>query len=131
MRHLLTIVGIVVTLATACQPNHTDPRRSMANDIFRKNIRLLTLYTDSIGQATDSAAVYQMMEDYDKRLTAIYFNHLPDTDLEITEAENDTLVIMTRRLLQLRDKRLYGFAHPSDSTYANLPVDSLQNIAAK
>lgn len=116
MRRLLYFAGIalsaIVIGATSCGNSEGDARGKSARELYEKTIRLNARYTDSLRVAKDSATVERLSKSYEEALTRLNFEYPADTDLEMSEGENDTLVNINLRYVSLRDSLLYRFAHP-------------------
>lgn len=96
----------------SCHSTSSDSRRLMAHEIYLQNINLLNQYSDSILLAKDSLTIKNLMIKYDDVLAKLYFSYPPDIDIEMTEAENDTLAQFTLKLLELKNEQLYKFGNP-------------------
>lgn len=96
----------------SCHKVTSDSRRLMAHEIYLKNINLLNQYSDSILAAKDTLTVNHILTRYDEVLAKLYFSYPPEIDIDMTEAENDTLAQFTLKLLELKNKRLYKLGNP-------------------
>lgn len=108
----ITLNLLLFFLSLSCHRPSSDNRRLMAHEIYLQNIKLLKQYSDSILLAKDSLAIKNLMIKYDEVLAKLYFSYPPEIDIEMTEAENDTLAQFTLKLLKLRNEQLYKFANP-------------------
>lgn len=96
----------------SCHKVTSDSRRLMAHEIYLKNINLLNQYSDSILAAKDTLTVNHILTRYDEVLAKLYFSYPPEIDIDMTEAENDTLAQFTLKLLELKNERLYKLGNP-------------------
>ncbi len=103
---------ILCSISLCCHRVASDSRRLMAHEIYLQNINLLNQYSDSILSAKDSLTIKNIMIKYDDVLAKLYFSYPADIDIEMTEAENDTLAQFTLRLLKLKNEQLYKLGHP-------------------
>lgn len=133
MRRLLYAVAVSAVIMTgvgACGISSEDTPAKLARELYEKTLKLNATYTDSMRVAKDSATVLRLSKDYETALTNLNFEYPADTDLEMSEGENDTLVNINLRYVALRDSLLYCFAHPlvlaADST-----VSSTDSISPK
>lgn len=103
---------LFVCVMLSCHRPSSDSRRLMAHEIYLQNIKLLNQYSDSISLANDSLTINNILTRYDEVLAKLYFSYPPEIDIEMTEAENDTLAQFTLKLLKLKNEQLYKFANP-------------------
>ena len=80
-------------------------------------------YIDSIAVAKDSSSIYSLLSRYETRLAKINMDAPPQTDLKITEGNNDTLMQLANSLRTLSHIRLNSLSH-RDSLYS-VPADTL------
>lgn len=85
-----------------------DAIPDQASELYESTLRLISLYTDSIEHATDSTQVEDIFARFNARLDSLNFAVPPDTDLRLSEGENDTLYINIENLRHLHDSRLRG-----------------------
>lgn len=97
----------------------------MAEQLFIKSVKLITAYTDSIGNTTDSTAFNRMRNEFDEKLAKVNFQFPPDTDLSLTEEENDSLVRLLEKLRNViieKDKNLIPADTVTDSITTVKPM---------
>lgn len=87
-----------------------------AAQLFEKSIVLLRAYTDSLSVAKDSAHVEFLARAYESKINAVNFEFPPETDLRLTQEENDSLIKLTDRLVAARRDRLKYFASPHNDS---------------
>ena len=112
---ILAITGSLLLLCAAaqgCRNNNKGVDRSPARELYGRSLKLLRLYTDSTKASRDSATLLALAERFDKKLTNLNYEYPPETTLMFTEGENDTVIRLTARYVELRDSLLYRFAHP-------------------
>lgn len=112
----------MLLLSAGCTRETATDDHSDADALFRESVRLLRTYTDSLAKATDSATCRRLSENLDSELTKLNFRYPANTDMSLTEGQNDTLYRLTTRYIRIRDKRISNPAAPQDSTAA--PQDS-------
>lgn len=111
-----------VTIATAgCSGKKQTEERSSADSLFKAVTALTGEYTVKITEATDSAEWATIAKEYEDSLEKINFSLPADTDLELTEGQNDTIYQLTEAYIAARDARITAIMHPK------APVDSLPN----
>lgn len=123
MKRLPLYVMLLIILA-ACTEKKTDPARIAARSLYQKSESILSKYTDSVKNARDSSSLLGIMDRLDLALTECEFTYPPETDLKMSEGENDTLANLAMRISFLRDSLLYVYAHPVVPT-DSIPADSV------
>lgn len=116
---------VTLTMASGCESHQTDQSRVNARGLYTESLKTITLYSDSMLHAKDSATVERLNEGLDEALTRLNSGYPPETDFSITEGENDTLSVVTRHFIEIRDSLLTGFAGVSANPADSVPADSL------
>lgn len=113
MRSLFwAIAAIIAGIAiSSCSENNEDSQREAARNLYEKSVKLGRLYCDSMSHAKDSAEVVRLDAAYEAALTKLNFDFPAETDLGISEGENDTLHIYSARYIHLRDSILLVFGN--------------------
>lgn len=133
----MTRKGISIAAATAlllfasCSNNEERKDRREARHLFVSTFNLTAAYCDSMKLATDSAAVIRLDNDYQEKLTRLNLSVSPETDALLTEGENDTLYMLSRKYVMLRNKteRTVGINHATANTKNTNPQDSVRRNA--
>ena len=103
---LLALPALIAVIASGgCRRDNKDTDHAMAAQLFGKSVSLINLYTDSMRTARDSAALKRMTNDFDERLAKINFQFPADTDIHLTEQENDSLIKLLDTLVAVRKDR--------------------------
>ena len=102
--------------AAGCRNQGDHGQGEQARALYERSARIIVKYTDSLAQAHDSATILRMDKNYD---------YPSDTDLAISEGENDTLANLTLKYVSLRDSLLYRLAHPLVLRNDSLPSDTV------
>jgi len=97
---LVSIFTMAITMCS-CHGNKDDNSHAMARQLFSKSISLIRIYTDSIRNATDSTSFKRMTEGFEDKIAKINFQFPPDTYLKMTEEENDSIIKMLDRFVQI------------------------------
>lgn len=100
------IIVALFCIVTSCQEKQPTPQEQAVPGLFQGTVKLLTGYSDSLTKATDSATVYHLMSQLLDKMTRLNFEQPANTDLELSEDENDTIYKLTARMIKLRDDRL-------------------------
>lgn len=116
---LLLAISMVVTIGS-CRKKVENSLRVEANDLFLKSRELTSSYIDSIRSSKDSTTLLLLYQNFENEITRLNYNYGAGVDYEMTEGENDTLVMLNKRMVYLRDSLLFSYAHPS------LPADSMK-----
>ena len=106
---------LMLLFPTACKSGNEQAGNDEGNELYKESLAIINSYTDSISEAKDSAKIESLYSSFDNALTKLNYKHTADTDLRLSEAQNDTLTKATLRLVHLRDSLLYKFAHPLNS----------------
>lgn len=117
MAAMLPFVGI----ATSCRDAREDNSHVMARQLFTKSVNVIRIYTDSIRNVSDSASFKRMTEGFEESIVKVNFQFPPDTDLKMTEAENDSLINLLDSLasaVRMKEKTL-GKIYLPDSLRAD------------
>lgn len=101
-------VGIVLTLC-ACSREEKKVDQHETSGLYIKMCNLTRSYTDSIMAAKDSTQLTQLLDRYELRVDALNFEVSPDTDYQLSEGQNDTIVMLMQKLQEARDSRLHSF----------------------
>lgn len=125
----LPYIGIMLLMVTAvgCGRQTDDSARIHARDLYLKSSRLLRAYCDSMAASRDSVSLLNLESRLKESLTRLNFEYPTETDLQISEGENDTLANLTSRYVSLRDSMLYLFAHPISTADSLSSTDSEPN----
>lgn len=72
-----------------------------ARQLFLKSVRLIELYTDSLINVSDSASYRRLKDDFDEKLAKVNFQFPADTDMWLTQEENDSLARMLDNFVKI------------------------------
>lgn len=109
---------------TGCTQEKNKTDRSQADDMFRRICKLTEEYTDKLEEVPDSADWAAVCTEFEEKLDKISFSYPPDTDLLLTEGQNDTIHVLLQEYVKARGERIYGILHPEPA------MDSLADSAA-
>ena len=87
-----------------------ESRPPEARKLYVDIWRLTKAYVDSIRMAPDSAAAEGAFERFNARLDTVNFSVPPDTDLLLTEGENDTVFMNLMALRRVYEHKLRSLA---------------------
>lgn len=98
-------VMLIAFLSLSCSHKEEDTLRPAARELFMQTRSLLSAYSDSIVHAADSASLARIDLHFQERLTSINSAVPPNTDMHLTQGENDTIYQLTRKYVILRNRR--------------------------
>ncbi|MEZ3549214.1 MAG: hypothetical protein K1W02_00555 [Muribaculaceae bacterium] len=107
---------------SSCGNVKTDNGEAMADQLFEKSANVIKGYTDSLANVADSATLRRLKDGFNEKMSKINFQFPADTDLKLSEEENDSLIRLIDRLVEtIREKEA---ALVKDSICNPLPGDS-------
>lgn len=118
----VTFSSVLVVMALSCGRKVETHDHDVAKQLFEKSVRMITVYIDSVNNASDSASLQKIVNNFNVKITTLNYEFPSDTDLELNEDENDSLIRMHKRFVRAISLRDSVLAHP---------VDSLKTLAAK
>ncbi len=115
---LLSIGGL---LLSGCDQEKKSKDRSEAQEMYEKICKLTQDYTNRLLDSPDSSSWATACTEYEEKLEKISFSYPPDTDLLLTEGQNDTIHSLMLAYIQVRDERIQRILHPI------VEADTLEN----
>ena len=116
-----SLLFILTLFLIACHNQDTKSRSDQTDILFNSTIRLLSDYTGLIKDAQDSLQVETLLEEVDKGLTSLNFSLPPETDLKLSEQENDSIIKLMEIFKQEVKNKLVTLSEISEDT------DSISN----
>ncbi|MDE7421260.1 MAG: hypothetical protein K2N35_13760 [Muribaculaceae bacterium] len=116
---IIILLGLICTLG--CTKENKTKDRSEATDMFHRICKLTKEYSEKLNNAPDSSAWAAACSEYEDKLDKISFSYPPDTDLLLTEGQNDTIHALMKDYIKARDGRIH------DIMYPKVEIDSLVN----
>ena len=117
---VLSSVSLLL-LICACSNSDSSKNNIEARELFQKSTELINQYSDKIGLASTPYAVDSLLEHFDKDISDLNFAFPPQTDLSLTEQENDSLIKLLDRMQFIKKNRLQDFYNETDSMINDLP----------
>ncbi len=111
---LLIVVGMitgVTVMTTGCSSDETSnpsADRTEARNLYLELRNHSNRYVDTLKSLSDSADVKALESRYEKGINDIYFRYPPDTDVDMTQGEQDTLWLLADRFIRLKQHRVAG-----------------------
>lgn len=126
MRRLLYIVAasVAASAIASCAGKVETKDRTDAIDLFFKISLLTESYTKKVAAAKDSATWAALCGQFEDSLRKINFDVPADTDLLLSEGQNDTITRLMQAYVKARDARFDEIMHPVQPTDSTA-VDSL------
>lgn len=113
-----------------CKPEKNIKDRSEATEMFRKICQLTKEYTESLTDAPDSSVWALLCNEFEEKLDKISFGYPPDTDLLLTEGQNDTIHSLMLDYIKARDGRIHDILYPVVEIDSLSETDSIRDIAS-
>ena len=108
----MTTAAVAVACLSGCMSDNKVKDRTEARGLFRRISSLTRVYTGKVASAPDSASWAQACLEFEDSLEKINFSVSPDTDLLLTEGQNDTIHNLTVKYIEARDRRIQEILHP-------------------
>lgn len=113
------LLGILLAAAAGCNKEKRIKDRSAGDELFRRTVALVERFMVRMENTPDSASVSMLALQFEDSLERLNFSYPPDTDLLLTEGQNDTIHQSLKRLMEIRDERL------STLLRQRLPADTI------
>lgn len=113
------VIFLFLIIISACKINKHEKDHEMSSQLFSKTVQLINHYTDSINNTQDSASLKRMKIQFNDKLAKVNFQFPADTDLGLTQEENDCIIHMLDRLVIIINRK--------DSIISSLPRDTIEN----
>lgn len=131
MRLLFYIVFSLVLIGgfMSCKTETDVKDRTEAHELFENIVSLTKRYSGMVSEAKDSAEWEKHCTAFEDSLDKINFKFPPDTDLLLSEGQNDTIMTMMKAYIEARDSRINEILHPSLPN-DTIPSDSMSATMA-
>ncbi len=125
MRNTVYIAAMLLAgiMTVGCTSEKQKKDRTEAEDMFRNISILVSHFTTKVETAPDSASWAKVCVEFEDSLDKISLSYSPDTDLLLTEGQNDTIQSLIQAYLTAKNSRINEIMHPvveedsiSDST---------------
>ena len=110
--------------ATGCGGSKKVKDRAEAHELFEAVTSLTKSYTARVAAAPDSASWAMLCEEYEDSLDKVNFSFPPDTDLMLTEGQNDTITSLMGAYIKARDERIHVLLYPVEPP-DSIPTDTI------
>lgn len=116
------IILCVALYFMSCNNKEKKINYEEAMSLYEKSIVLYNSYIDSVSQATDSTEYFRLLNNFDEIFTKLNYEFTADTDLLLSEEENDSLISLSKRYSEIRYMKLKKLANKNverDSVHEN------------
>ena len=123
------LIGILIfcsLMLESCNMGNGNQDDGQAAILYDKSVRLITAYTDSMSRAADTIAIQQLSERFEQQLDRLNNNVPAETDLRMSEGQNDTLAYLVEKWIQTRDKSLKKATGVIEADSIAAPADTLK-----
>ena len=107
---------LYMSLLFSCSEKKGSHGNEAAETLFENSVATIQEFTKKMSVAKDTAEVEQLLEHFDKQITDVNFSVPPETDLKLTEQENDSLVKLLIALKNLKEERLLLISSQSNQS---------------
>lgn len=95
----------IALLAAGCTQEKEEDDSAEVAQLYAQLQKVYVQYTDSMGQATDSASIYNVEEGLNAALRKTYQAHKPDLDQRLSQTQNDSLWALAQKYMKVREAR--------------------------
>lgn len=120
----ISVSTIVLLCFAGCSQEKKVKDRTQADEMFERICKLTEEYTDKLESAPDSVDWASVCNEFEEKLDKITFSYPPDTDLLLTEGQNDTINILMQEYVKMRGRRIHGLLHPQEEAQLDSISDS-------
>ena len=100
----------LLLLLGSCSRGSEQREADDSGRLYSATMKLIAAFADTISEAPDSAAAIAAYARFHTRLDSINQSVAPNTDMLLTEGQNDTIFIGLMGLMDLYDTRLESLA---------------------
>lgn len=93
----------------ACEMKDKKEKSEEAEKLYQESIETLNLFISQIQSANDSISIDSLLERYEKKITDINFAVSPETDLKLTEQQNDSIYKLIEKLQRVTATKYHDF----------------------
>lgn len=109
------LLAICLILTAGCRNRPPVDLGDAAQSLYERSVLMTRAYIDSMRHTNDSAAWERLSKAYDDRMARLNFEYPADTDLYMSEGQNDTMYIMTQAFAHARRLAWRRITHPDDT----------------
>lgn len=121
---ILIPIAIIPIFSIGCTNKTENNRHDFARQLFERSAVLTKMYIDSLSNASDYTEIQRIALNFNNRITSLNYEFPPDTDLELNEEENDSLIKLNKMFTKMMHVKDSIISHPTvanDSVIINQP----------
>lgn len=100
----------------SCSKKDISENDVAAHDLFAHSSSMIIDFTNQLKNSSDSAMVDSINELFERKIVEINFVYPANTDLKLTEQENDSLFYLLQNYRKLKEEKYILFSiHEPDS----------------
>lgn len=124
---ITVIISVILSLfiVSGCTQEKKYKDRSEADEMFNRICKLTIDYTEKLTDSPDSAEWAKSCKEFEEKLDKISFSYPPDTDLLLTEGQNDTIHSLMLEYVKARDERIHAILNPIVELDSLIDSDSM------
>ncbi|MCM1377124.1 MAG: hypothetical protein NC097_05535 [Clostridium sp.] len=103
--HIVIWVFLIFVFGSVACSKSEVQRADFSDGLYQESVELAREYILKIKNAPDSASVDSLMARYQDIIDSLNFQYPPDTDMKLTEGQNDTLTILSAKLVKTYNTR--------------------------
>lgn len=96
-------------ICISCEKKKDNETFEESRNLFNQSEEVINSFIFQISQASDSLTIDSLSQACEKRIVDINFSFPPQTDLKLTEQENDSLFRLMTELISVKDIKLRNF----------------------
>lgn len=90
----------------SCTKNEDKIKNEEARDLFRESAETIKEFTELISYAVKIDEIDSIQFIFEKKITDINFSFSPETDLKLTEQENDSLFKLLEEMKNVTQRKM-------------------------
>lgn len=102
---LIFLTLVALAFISSCSEQQQDDR-SQPDELFARTVEIVKTYTDSLHSAPDTAAIARLTDSYEAAVTKLNLSYPPETDMRMTEGQQDSIWRYTRKFLEVKRSRI-------------------------
>ena len=107
---------------TFCAEKNKEVKERASTLLFSEISQLYKTYTDSVETSNSIEEINFYKENFEKKITDINYSYPPNTDLEMTEEENDSIIKLNKKYKNRVEEKIREIGN----TRILLDTDSIQ-----
>ena len=129
-RVLTAVMAATCLLSAGCKGEGKADDRTQAEEMYARICELTKTYTSRLETAPDSTDWAAECSEFEEKLDKISFSYPPDTDLLLTEGQNDTIYVLMQEYAKVRNRRVRGLRYPDAEADTLAVADSVSEAGA-